>query len=335
MAGMIGTKRGILHAGAALALAFLAALAAAPTPARAVVVDGIAAVVNGEIITLLELEKAGKLIVEDRLRAVPAEERDRRRREVLRPVLDQLVLLKIQEQRARKLGLQVSGQEVDAAIENIMKQNHFTSDMLTRFLQERGVTFDDYRREIRDQIRLSKLVQQEIRSRVTVTREEIEKYYLDHQKDYYQPAAVRLRSILLPVAQEAAPEEVEAARQKALAILEEYRKGADFADLVRRHAPQSVKGDEDPISGRIVPGELTPALEEAAFSLPVGGASEPVRSPAGFHIVQVAEKSPALQRTLDELTDVIEQKLTDLKSRERYESWIKDLRDNALVQIRY
>lgn len=335
MRGMIVTKRGIRRAVVTAALAFLVAGAGAPPPARAVVVDGVAAVVNGEIITILELEKAGRQLAEERLRAVPVEERERRRREVLRPILDQLVLLKIQEQRARKIGLQVSGQEVDAAIENIMKENRLTSDMLTRLLQERGVTFDDYRKEIRDQIRLSKLVQQEIRTRVTVREEEIRQYYQDHEKDYFQPASVRLRSILVPVAADAPPEEVEAARQKALGILAEYRKGADFAGLVRTHAPQTVKGDEDPVSGRIVPGELTPELEKAAFELPVGGASEPVRSPAGFHVVQVAEKAPSLQRSLEELTDVIEQKITDQKSRERYEAWIKSLREEALVEIRY
>ena len=82
-------------------------------------------------------------------------------------------------------------------------------------------------------------------------------------------------------------------------------------------------------------GELFPALETAAFALPVGGVSEPVQSPAGFHLVQVAEKTPAYEPRLEDVRASIEQKVAERKTRERYDAWLKQLRADAIVEIRY
>ena len=90
--------RTLATAGPAVVLALSLALSC--SPAAAVVVDGVAAVVNGEVVTLLELEKAGRLALEERLRTAPAAEQERLRHEVLAAVLDQVVLVRIQMQRA-------------------------------------------------------------------------------------------------------------------------------------------------------------------------------------------------------------------------------------------
>jgi peptidyl-prolyl cis-trans isomerase SurA len=307
---------------AALALA-AALLLAAAAPAPAVVVDGIAAIVNGEVVTRLELEKAGRMAVVQRLRDAPGADEERVRREVLGPVLEQLVLVRLQNQRARQLGLQVSAQEVDAAIATILADNHLTDEMLARFLAERGVTRQEYRSEIEDQIRLSKLVQSEVRSRVTVTEAEVADWYRDHRADWERPEKVRVRHLLVPVPEGSSPETVEAARQKALALVAEARGGADFAGLIRRESPGSAGGDEDPVSGQLARGELNPALETMAFALPVGGVGDPVQTPAGFSIVQVAEKTPAYRPAVEEVRSSIEQKIVEQKSRGRFDAWLK------------
>ena len=314
----------------------LAALAAAPlpSPAGAVVVDGIAAVVNGEIVTLLEMEKAGQAALAERLRMVPAAAQEQVRREVLRPVLDQLVLERLQAQRARELGIQVSEQEIDAAIAGIREENRLSEELLERLLRERGVSREDYRREIRSQIRLSKLVRQEIGARIALSDEEIAAYYDEHRQEWRRPERIRIRHLLVPLAADPAPAEVEAARARAEAVRARAAGGADFADLVRAETPGAAPG-VDPLSGEIARGELFPALEEAAFALPVGGVGGPVRGPAGFHVVQLAERLPAVEPTLEEMRASIEQKIGERKTRERFGSWLKQLRESAVVEIRY
>lgn len=316
------------------AVALAATLALAPVPAAAVVVDGIAAVVNGEVVTLLELEKAGRLALEDRLRAAPAADVDRLRHEVLAAVLDQLVLVRIQSQRARQSGIQVAPAEIDAAIANIREDNRMSEEVLARLLQERGMSQEEYRRDIEDQIRLSKLVQREIRAKITATDEETAAWFGEHRHDWYRPEKIRIRHLLIPLPKEASADEVEGARARANALLDRVKGGADFAALVRAETPGAA-ADADPVSGEMARGELFPALEAAAFVLPVGGVSEPVRSPAGFHLVQVAEKTPAYEPKLDEVRASIQQKIVERKTRERYDAWVKQLRSEAIVEIRY
>jgi peptidyl-prolyl cis-trans isomerase SurA len=325
-------RRTLATAGTAIALALTLVLT--PAPATAVVVDGIAAVVNGEVITLLELEKAGRLALEEQLRTAPATEQERLRREVLSAVLNQLVLVRIQSQRARQAGVQVSPSEVDTAILNIREDNRMSEEVLARLLQERGMTQEEYRSDIEDQIRLSKLVQREIRAKVTATEEEISSWFNEHRLDWYRPEKIRIRHLLISLPKGASADEVEAARARATALLDRVKAGTDFATLVRAETPGAA-ADEDPVSGELARGELFPALETSAFALPVGGVSEPVQSPAGFHLVQVAEKTPAYEPSLEDVRASIEQKITERKSRERYDAWLKQLRADAIVEIRY
>jgi peptidyl-prolyl cis-trans isomerase SurA len=324
--------RPLATAGAAGALALTLVLT--PVPAAAVVVDGVAAVVNGEVITLLELEKAGRLALEEQLRTAPAAEQERLRREVLSAILDQLVLVRIQSQRARQAGIQVTPAEIDAAILNIREDNRMSEEVLARVLQERGMTQDEYRSDIEDQIRLSKLVQREIRAKVTSTEEEIAAWFDEHRQDWYRPEKIRIRHLLIPLPPAASADEIEAARARANALLDRVRAGTDFAALVRAETP-GAKADADPVSGELARGELFPALEAAAFALPVGGVSEPVQSPAGFHLVQVVEKTPAFEPKLEDVRASIEQKIAERKTRERYDLWLKQLRSDAIVEIRY
>ncbi|HWR97549.1 MAG TPA: SurA N-terminal domain-containing protein [Candidatus Methanoperedens sp.] len=312
-------------------LAAALAVTLVASAATAVVIDGIAAVVNGEIITLLELEKAGRA---ERPSQAPAAEHKQAQREQLRPVLEQLVLERLQAQRARELGIQVSAQEIDAAIAGVREENRLSEELLERLLQERGLSREEYRREILGQIRLSKLVRQEIGARTTVSDDEIAAYFAEHRQEWRRPEKIRVRHLLVPLPAEPSPAEVEEARAKATALRARTAGGADFADLVRAETPGAQPG-VDPLSGEIARGELFPALEAAAFALPIGGISEPVRGPAGFHVVQVAEKTPAFEPQLAELRAGIEQKLVERKTRERYGAWIKQLRTNALIEIRY
>lgn len=322
----------IATAGPAVALGLTLALT--PVPATAVVVDGIAAVVDGEVITLLELEKAGRLAVEERLRTAPASEQERLRREVLAAVLEQLVLIRIQSRRARQFGVQVAPAEIDAAIVNIREDNRMSEEVLARLLLERGMSQEEYRRDIEDQIRLSKLVQREIRAKVTATDEELDAWFKEHRQDWYRPERIRIRHLLIPLPASASADEIEAARARAKGLYDRVGGGSDFANLVRAETPGAA-ADADPVSGEIARGELFPALEAAAFALPVGGVSEPVQSPAGFHLLQVTEKTPPYEPKLEDVRSSIEQKISERKTRERYDAWIKQLRSEAIVEIRY
>lgn len=300
----------------------------------AATIDGIAATVNGEVITLLELEKAGQPLVEERLGTALKRERSKVKREVLLQVLDGLVLQELQKQRARELGLQVGDQEVTEAIGQIRERNALTEEMIERALEEQGIGMEEYREQISEQVLFSKLMQQEVRTRVAVTGEEVEAYYEEHKEDYFRQEKIRVRHLLVKVAAGENDESVQEARRKALDILEDYRGGADFADLVRKYSPETAAGD-DAVSGWLERGEFLQELEEVAFSLPEGSVSEPIRSRAGFHLIQVVEKEEASYLSLAAVSDSIEQKLMQEKMERDYKKWLQELREESLVEILY
>ena len=313
-------------------LLLLTTLLALTVPAAAATVDGVAASVNGEIITILELEKAAQPLVEKRLLTVSERERAKVKREILTDVLDKLVLRQIQKQRAEATGIRIDEAELNATIANIMEQGALTEEMLARALEEEGLTREEYREQISDQILFSKLMQREIRARVAVTHEELEKYYKEHEEEYYQPEQIRVRHILIMVGGGPGAHEVQEARRKALDILVKYREGADFSDLVKEYSPATTTEGET-ISGWLKRGEFLKELEEVAFSLPEGKVSEPIRSQAGFHLIQVAERRNAAYLSLETMTDSITEIITRQKMEKDYQQWLTDLKEEAQVDI--
>ena len=311
-----------------------AVIACGAGPSSAATIDGIAATVNGEVITLLDLEKAGQPLVERQLSTAVKRERAKVKREVLLSVLDGLILQELQKQRARELGLQVSDQELTEAIAQIRERNALTEEMMGRALKEQGITMEEYREQVSEQVLFSKLMQQEVRTRVAVTGEELEAYYDEHKEDYFRPESIRVRHLLVKAAAGESEESLQEARGKALEILDEFRGGADFAELVRRHSPETAAGD-DAVSGWLQRGEFLQELEEVAFSLPAGSVSEPIRSQVGFHLIQVVEKDEASYLSLAAVSESIEQKLMEGKMEQNYKKWLQELREDSHVQILY
>ena len=295
-------------------------------------VDGIAAVVNGEVITLLELEKAGRLALEERLRTAPAAEQERLRREVLTAVLDQLVLIRIQSQRARQSGVQVSPAEVDTAILNIREDNRM-SEVLARLLQERGMTQKEYRSEIEDQIRLSKLVQREIRAKVTATDEEIAAWFTEHRQDWYRPEKIRIRHLLVPLP--AGLGRRDRGRTGEGERAARPGRGRDGFRGARARRDAGRRGRRRPGVGgdgarRALPCARGGRVRSARRRRQRAGAE-----PRGLSPGAGGRKDAGLRAEARRVRASIEQKIAERKTRERYETWVKQIRSEAIVEIRY
>ena len=312
----------------------LAVLATAVGRGTAATIDGIAATVNGEVITLLDLEKAGLPVLREKLRTTLKRERAKVKREALLAVLDGMVLQTLQRQRARELGLRVNEQEIDTAVMQVRENNSLSEEMMARALKEEGLTFEKYREQISEQILFSKLMQQEIRARVALTDEEMEEYYVEHQAEYYLPSRIRVRHLLVKISNEDDEKAFQEARNKAFAIIEEVRGGADFAELVMKYSPETVS-DGETVSGWLKRGEFLQELEETAFSLPAGSVSKPIRSSVGFHIIEVVEKEDASYLALETVSEGLREKMTQERMEKEYGKWLEELREEAHVQILY
>ena len=142
-------------------------------PLNAEVVDRVVAVVNESVITLSELERA--------VAAVEREGVASGEKALLRgKTLDQLIEKRLVEQAAAMVGITVSEQEIDAAVEDVRRRNNLSHDELVRALTGSGITYREYRERLKTEIEQVKFTSRRFRSKATVPEEDIENYYREH-----------------------------------------------------------------------------------------------------------------------------------------------------------
>ncbi len=262
----------------------LLALAALPAAARdALLVDRVVAVVNKDVITLTELaEHTARAEAELRRQRIAAPERT-----VLeRQVLERLVLDKAQLQLAASTGMRVDELQLDRAVQRVAQNNNMTLAELRRALERDGVEFERFRAELREQILLTRLREREVDDRVQVSEAEVDLYLEEHKASLAAKVEYDVAHVLVRVPEQARPEQVEQARARAERVRDEARAGGDFARLAASHsdAGDALQGGA---LGWRAPGRLPELFAEALAGMQPGAVSEPLRSPAGFHVVKL------------------------------------------------
>lgn len=299
-------------------------------PVRAETVSRIAAVVNDEIITTyrLDQEVTQRLTTEAKGKMFSAAEMDALRRQLLSGLIEETLI----RQRIDELGIKVGDDEVEAAIQDVQKQNKLTREQLIQALQFEGMTFDGYRDNLRQQILRFKLLGREVQSKVEVTNQEIRDYFRAHIDDYREPPYLRLAQLTFPIPAKADAARIEAVRTKARAALERLRGGESFEAVLA--TCRTEKNGEGCDLGTFIEGELTPSFAVAVRDLKQGEVSNLVEMPEAFYILQVTERTPGSIRQFDAVKGEIEKAMKEQKTEEAFKKWAEGLRKNAYIDIR-
>jgi peptidyl-prolyl cis-trans isomerase SurA len=297
-------------------------------------IDGLAAVVNDEVITISEVREA--MAIEDsRLQQqYSGSALQEQRSSLYGKVLQDLIDVRIQLARARELNLQVDEDDVTYHIDRLKQQNQLSDAQLEQMLKSRGLTIEAYRQQVREGLLVAKVVNAEVRSRLVVTEDEIRDEYKKRRERYSVPGKLTVSHILFLLPPEASPEEEAQVRQKATKVLQALRHGKDFAELARQYSegPSAERGG---LLGTFRVGELLPGFEEAAQNLAPGEISDLVRTRAGFHIIRVEDRQKGGYRDLEEVREEIKADLLQAKTERRYDEWLETLRQSAYVKIHY
>ncbi|HEY6980678.1 peptidylprolyl isomerase [Reyranella sp.] len=239
--------------------------------------------VNDEAITDFDLNERIVFAIKSSGLQDTADIRHRLAPQILRQMVDE----KLQVQHAKALGLAPSDSEVAARVAEIERSAGMAAGTFKAYLQSIGVPFDIATQQIQATIAWAKIVRRKVRPQVNVSDAEIDDA-LNRIRSNVGKTEAHVAEIFIPIDR---PDQADEARRSADRIVEQIRRGAPFAALAQQFSQgQTAKNGGD--LGWVLPGSLDPAIDGAVERMPLRQASEPIRTPSGWHIVYVVDRRP-------------------------------------------
>ncbi|QNK70281.1 peptidylprolyl isomerase [Variovorax sp. PAMC26660] len=248
----------------------------------------IVALVNSEPITNTDVQSRVDRLIKENAEAARVP-----RGELTRLVLERLISERAQLQLAKENGIKVDEVAVDQAEQTVARQNEISLTELHRRVAAEGIVLADFRRDLRDQLLLTRLRDREVESKVKISDVEADEYLRDQRNSAVKNAALEnlnLAQVLVAVPENATDAQVAAAQKKAQDLTQRARSGEDFAKLVRENSDSPDRANGGAIGMRSA-DRYPPLFVEATQSTAVNGIAGPVRSSAGFHVLKVLAKA--------------------------------------------
>ncbi len=308
------------------ALSLLAPVALAQEGSEVELVDRVVALVNGEMVTLSELER--QIVIQQERLGIPddPETLANLRSQVLDGIVDNTLILQVAASR----GLRVPDRYFDEWKEQTIEEmNLADEEEFIRQVELQGTNMDELRKQFMEGILIQEIRRQDIEEKVTVSEPEIEQRYRERIEEFVEPPQVRLREIVVHVG-EAGEAAAEAKIREALRLIES---GTDFEEVAKVHS-ESDSRESGGALGLFRIGELDGNLREAVEPLEVGGVSQPIRLGDSFYLMNVDERTEETTIPLDEVRNQLAEGLYGEKLATEMENFVKGLRENAIIELR-
>jgi peptidyl-prolyl cis-trans isomerase SurA len=269
------------------------------------ILDGIAAVVDEGIVLESELAQRVAIYVGN-LRAQQQQAPPEQRGAlpplgvIQRQVLNQLVLRQIQLQRAKKVGIVVSDDQLNQVLGNLANNLGITLDQLPAALAAENLDYSMYRENAREDIMISQLEQRDVMNRISVTPRELDQCLRQLEENQTNQFDYNVSHILISLSASATSDEIRDAEQRINDIREQVAAGADFAQLALTYSQAQTALQGGSLGWR-KGAELPTLFADVVFHLQPGEVSEPIRSGSGFHIVRLNEMRGAERVMVDQV----------------------------------
>jgi len=214
------------------------------------VVDRFVAVVNDAIIALFELNRLFKPYAE-RIRALgySTDKEHKMLFKVREDVLNQLIDQKLKDQEIKRFGIKISEENIDQTIERIKEANFYTDEDLRAALSKDGLTMEEYRERVKEQILRTRLVNIKVKSKIVITKEDIKSYYENHQDKYGGKKKCHLCNIIIKVPSFADEKEKLKIKTRMDSILKELNEGKSFETMAKNYSESSLDAEGGDLGG--------------------------------------------------------------------------------------
>jgi peptidyl-prolyl cis-trans isomerase SurA len=299
------------------------------SPYGGTTVEDIIARVNDQIITKSDYDRAeSELDQEGQQHGLSMQEMAAARKDLLRNLIDQQLWL------SKGKELDITGEtELVKRLDEIRKQANLDSlEDLEKAAKEQGVSFEDFKANIRNQIITQEVMRQEVGEHIQMTPGEVQRYYEEHKQDYAQPESERLSEILISAGTDD-PAKVAAAKAKADDIEARLHSGGDFAQLARSFSEGSTAASGGDL-GQYKRGQLPKVLEDKTFGLNSGQYTDPILTRQGYIILKVVQHTPGGPRPYKDAEEDVEQAYYMSLMDPAIRDYLNQMRDQAFIQIK-
>jgi len=315
-------------------LALLLAAAVLPLTLHAdTVVEQIVARVNNQIITRSQFQHEEKQLRDEAEQQDPSHADEivaSQEKDVLKGLIDRQLLL----QKGQELGI-TAETDVVKRLDDIRKQMKLQSmDDLEKAAEAQGVSFEDFKQNMKTEIITQKVIQQEVGPHINVSNEEMHRFYEQHKAQFTHPEGVRISEILISTDQAGDdPQKIAALKAHAEDILKKIRAGASFEDLAKSES-QDPSGAQGGDLGYFQRGKLAKQLEDMTFAMKKGDVSDVVQTRQGFIIMKVTDHEQAGTPSYNDIEDRVQEAVYMQKMQPALRAYLTKLREEAYIDVR-
>jgi peptidyl-prolyl cis-trans isomerase SurA len=291
------------------------------------IADRVIAVVNNDAITLGELQESIAVFRQENRQPTVSDE------DLAKQFLGRLIDSRLQIQEAEREKVVVDEQEVTEELADRMKKTGVKNEEeLDALLKREGLTLEAVKRRLRESIRMAKITRRKVTLRISVTEAEITAYLVNNREKLETGLSYHARHVLIQPEMDT-DAGWEAARITSDLIRIQALEGADFAVLAAKHSRDATAKDGGDL-GTLKRGELAQEIETAILALQPGQVSAPFRSSLGWHVFKLESKEvlegPALARARQQIRDILFRE----KYEARFDSWLKEIKQRAIIEVR-
>ena len=296
------------------------------------IVDRIVAVVNDDIITLFELNLSFKPYADKiRERGYPLEEESKVLFKTWEDILNQLIEQKITDQEIKRFKISISEKEIDQTIERIKEANYYTDEDLRAALAKDGLTMEEYRKQVKEQILRKRLVNLKVTSKIVITEEDIKSYYETHKDKYGRENKYHLRNIIMKVSSLVDEKEKLEVKARMDEVYAKLKAGQSFETMAMNYSESLASEGGD--LGLFGLSELSLQLQKAIKGMKAGEFTPVLFTDQGYQILFVQEIVNTSGKPLEEVSPEIERILFDDIVDNNFQSWLEDLRKQSHIKI--
>lgn len=294
--------------------------------------DQIVAIVNDDVVTKTELHRAltaVKMQIQHEHLPAPSEN------VLQKQVMDQLINKKLQLQIAQRAGMRISDVELNKAIAHVAQLNHISVNSLYQRINQEGLSTSEYRHEIRDQLTLQKLQQQEVAGKIIISPQEISRFMNSKPWQNNGPKEYHLEDILVPLSDTPSQDEIAAAKKHAETIIAKLNRGQRFHEIAESESREKHPLQDHPLQyndlGWRKLTEIPSAFTEQVSQMQVKKIVGPIQTPNGVHILRLNAVHDLSSKQAGPSRKQVEEFLLQQKFEEAVRNWVSKLRSQAFI----